>query len=113
MKPNSSTAIRPYKAMNSSAMRKLAARRRSASRSAPGPRQRLLGFAEDIAGTAQRVDQRRAAVRVDLLAQAADVDVDDVAALVAAVVPHRLEHHGAGQHLAGVAEQVFQQAEFA
>ena len=50
-------------------------------------------------------------VAVDLGAQAADVDVDDVGLGIEVVVPHVFQEHGAGDDLSGVAHQVLEQPE--
>ena len=59
------------------------------------------------------MNQRWVEVFVDFAAQARDVDVNDVGLRVKVVFPHFFEEHGAGDDLAGVAHQVFEQAEFA
>ena len=59
------------------------------------------------------MDERGVEAAVDLAPQAAHVDVDDVGLGVEVVVPYRLEQHGAGHHLPGVAHQVFEQPELA
>jgi hypothetical protein len=58
------------------------------------------------------VDERREALRVDLAAQAADVHVDDVGAGIEVVAPDLLEDHRAREHVARVAHEGFEQAEF-
>src|SRR5215472_4809790 len=60
---------------------------------------------------AQGMQQRRREALVDLVAQAADLHVNDVGARVEVAVPHRLEEHGAGDHLALVAHHELQQTE--
>ena len=49
---------------------------------------------------------------VDLLTQTADVDVDDIRLRIEVVIPHLLQQHRPRHHLAGMAHQVLQQAEF-
>src|ERR1700722_2793364 len=58
-------------------------------------------------------DQRGAAPYVDLLAQIADVHVDDIGLEREVVVPHVLEQHRARDHLTGMAQEVLQKLEFA
>jgi hypothetical protein len=50
---------------------------------------------------------------IDFRPQARDVYVDDVGLGVEMVVPHVFQQHCAGNHLAGMLHQVFQQPEFA
>jgi hypothetical protein len=50
---------------------------------------------------------------IDFRAQTRDVDVDYVGLRVEMVVPHVFQQHGAGNHLAGMLHEVFQQPEFA
>jgi hypothetical protein len=57
------------------------------------------------------VDQLHLEAFVDFAAQPADVALDDVGARVEMNVPDVLEQHRARDHLAGVAHQVFKQAE--
>src|ERR1700753_3634148 len=58
-------------------------------------------------------DQRSAAPYVDLLAQIADMHVDDIGLERVMVVPHVLQQHPARDHLAAMAQEVFQKLEFA
>src|SRR5271157_5211763 len=59
------------------------------------------------------VEQRRVEVAVDLGARARDMNVDHVGLRIEVVVPHVLEQHGAGDDLARVLHQIFQQPELA
>src|SRR5437870_1035585 len=59
------------------------------------------GLAEAVAGAANGVEQRLGEALVDLLAQAADVNVDHVGPGIEMVVPHALEQHGARNDLFG------------
>ena len=59
------------------------------------------------------MDERHTGIAIDLAAQPAHVDVDDVGLGIEVVIPHRLQQHGAGDYLAGVAHQVLQQPELA
>src|SRR5688500_11675604 len=61
----------------------------------------LRPFAEEVSLAANGVDQPRAAARLELVPQARDVDVDDVARGVVAVVPDVTRDLRAIQRLAG------------
>src|SRR3954470_19273907 len=50
---------------------------------------------------------------VELAAEAADVDVDDVGAGIEMIVPNLLEKHGPGDHAPLVAGEIFEQQIFA
>jgi hypothetical protein len=50
---------------------------------------------------------------VDFLAQATDVDIDDVGLRIEMIVPDMLQQHRAGNHMADVTHQVFEQSELA
>src|SRR5437016_378756 len=50
---------------------------------------------------------------LELAAQAADVDVDNVGARIEVIVPYLLEEHGAGDHPPFVAGEIFEQEIFA
>src|SRR6476660_5391196 len=65
---------------------------------------------DDVAGAADRVDQFRLD-RVDLLAQVADVELDDVRLALEVVLPHPVEDLRLGEHHPLVAHQVAQQLE--
>src|SRR5450755_4244126 len=65
---------------------------------------------EHVANAADGVDQRLAA-GVDLLAQVADVQLDDVRLAAEVVVPDPVEDLGLGQHAARVAHQEAEQLE--
>src|ERR1700733_4210734 len=58
-------------------------------------------------------DQRSATLYVDLLAQIADMHVDDIGLERKVVVPHVLKQHRARDHLVGMTQEVFQKLEFA
>src|SRR5208282_6066364 len=68
---------------------------------------------DHVSGAAHRVQQGDVEVAIDLGAQARDVDVDDVGLRIEMIVPDVFEQHGAGDDLAGVLQEVFEQAEFA
>src|SRR6185295_12484788 len=69
--------------------------------------------ADDIAGAANGVDQRRISAPVDLPADAADVSLDDVGAWIEMEVPNALKQHGTGDNAPRVKHQLFEQTEFA
>src|SRR6185437_1223649 len=66
---------------------------------------------EDITGSTYGQDRLRPAGLFDAFAHPADMHVDQVGARVEVVAPDFLEQHGAGDHLAGIADQEFQQLE--
>src|SRR5580658_4513304 len=49
---------------------------------------------------------------VELAAQVADLDVDDVGLRQEIEIPYILEQHGPGHDLAGTAHEIFQEPEF-
>src|SRR3954452_6362950 len=67
--------------------------------------------AQAVAGAAHRLELRDAERTVDLVAQVADVDVDDVRAVLVVVVPGVLEQLVAREHLARVAHEGLQELE--
>src|ERR671934_567441 len=69
--------------------------------------------ADHIPRTPYRMEQRRREALVNLRAQPADLDIDDVGLRIKVKVPDRLEQHGAGDHLSLVPDQVLEQAELA
>ena len=73
----------------------------------------LLAAFQHIAGAANRMQDRLVETLLDLAAQPRDMDVDDVGLRIEMIVPDILEQHGARHHLAGMAHQIFEQAEFA
>src|ERR1700758_2288884 len=68
---------------------------------------------DHVAGTWDRLDQRISEALVHLFAQSVDMHVDDVAAPLEIVVPGGLQQHRSRDDLAGVADQLFEQEEFA
>src|SRR5215475_12243935 len=74
-------------------------------------RRNLVIRTDAIAGTANRVQKRRVESLVDLLPEAADMDVDHIGLRIEMIVPHALEQHGAGHDLASMAHKIFEQAE--
>src|SRR5262245_9563400 len=69
------------------------------------------GRPQHIADPAHGVQQARLAGRLELVAQVADVHVDDVARGGGGQAPHRVEQLRAAQHLPGMSEEVVQQVE--
>src|ERR1700682_6740648 len=76
-------------------------------------RRDAVRLADRIAGTWDRLDQRIREALVHFFAQPVDMHVDDVAARLEIIVPSGLQQHRARDDLAGVADQLFQQEEFA
>src|SRR5512137_2816463 len=72
-----------------------------------------LSVIDNIPDSADGVDQLLLVVPVDLVPQAANQDVHDVGLRVEMVVPDVLQDHGLRNHSAGVAHEIFEQAEFA
>ena len=66
---------------------------------------------QPVADAAHRLDRVAAERPVDLLAQVADVDVDDVRAALERHVPRAFEQLRAGQHAAGPAHEQLEQRE--
>src|SRR6266850_5754999 len=82
----------------------------SASRS-PNARVKTGLRSEDIAHAADRVQQLLLERPIDLLAQPADEDVDDVGLRVEIVFPHVRQDHRLRDDASGVAHHVFEQRE--
>src|ERR1044072_8739821 len=61
--------------------------------------------AQSVAIAAQRLDDGRRAVAVELAPQGADIDVDDIALAVELPAPHALGYLRAAQRLAGMAQK--------
>ncbi len=68
---------------------------------------------QPVADTAHRVNRVSTEGCVDLSAEVADVDLDDVVIAVVVEVPHRLQDLVLGHHSSGMAHQEFQHAVFA
>src|SRR5690349_9348129 len=71
----------------------------------------LVRSTEAVPDAAYGVDQRIGLLVIDLAAQPPDIDVDDVGRRVEMQVPDVLQQHGAGDHAALVADEIFQQLE--
>src|SRR5207248_8107560 len=80
----------------------------SASRS---PNVRRFSPAENIPDPANGMDKLLFERPIDLLAQSAHQDIDDVRLRVEAVFPHVRQNHRLRHDLAGVAHQVLEQGE--
>ena len=65
------------------------------------------------AGRAHVDDEAAAVAGIELAAQIADMDVDDVGLRQEFVVPDILKQHGAGDDLSGPAHEIFEQLELA
>src|ERR1700688_1730256 len=68
---------------------------------------------DHISRASDGVQKRRLEIPVDLGAQARDMHVDHVGLRIEMIVPDMFEQHRAGDNLAGVLHQIFEQAEFA
>src|SRR4051812_46357232 len=73
----------------------------------------LTRSTETISDAANGMDQRIGLGIVDLAADAADIDVDDVGGGIEMQVPDVLEQHRAGDDAPLVADKIFEQLEFA
>src|SRR5215471_11232306 len=69
----------------------------------------LIRSTEAISDAANRMDQRIGLLVVDLAAQTADIDVDDIGRRIEIEIPDVLQHHGPRHHPAFVAHEIFQQ----
>src|SRR3984957_9505001 len=85
----------------------------SARRKAVAPKSLPSAVTNHVTGAANRAEQRRVEIAIDLGAQARHVHVDHIGLRIEVIVPHVLEQHGARDHLAGVLHEIFQQTEFA
>src|SRR5438132_12154601 len=68
---------------------------------------------EAIPDAANGMDQRIGLLVVDLAADAADIDIDDVGRRIEMKIPDVLKQHGARYDAALVADQIFEQLKFA
>src|SRR5579884_4017941 len=66
-----------------------------------------------VSRAADRVEQRRIEVFIDLGAQSRDMHVDHIGLRIEVIVPNALEQHGPGDDLAGVLHQIFEQTKLA
>src|ERR1700727_2528639 len=84
-----------------------------ARRKAVAPKSLPSAVTNHVTGAANRAEQRRVEVAIDLGAQARHVHVDHIGLRIEVIVPDMFEQHGARDHLAGVLHEIFQQTEFA
>src|ERR1700744_4774490 len=91
---------------------RLAAEKMTESRSVPVP-PTLARVTEDESDAADIDEHGFPRTIVDLLAQAADMDIDEIGLRDETVVPHMLQQHLPGHDLVGAAHEIFQQPEFA
>src|SRR5205807_3870405 len=68
---------------------------------------------QTVTGASHGVQQGAVEIPIDLLAQPADVNVDDVGLRVEMIVPDMFEQHRSGDDVAGIAHQIFEKAKFA
>src|SRR5580704_10900006 len=71
----------------------------------------LLRSLQHVADTAHGLDHLLSPLVVDLAAQVADVDVDDIGESIVIHIPNVFDDHGAAQGPAAVTHQVFEDAE--
>src|ERR1700722_1038636 len=86
-----------------------------AGRSASADSSRRLQLAQGVdrvADATNRADEFRLETFVDLAADLADVDVDDVGESLEGLVPHPVHDHSARQDPVRIQHQVFEQAVF-
>src|SRR5260370_37000312 len=72
-------------------------------------RSSLVGCTKAISRATDGMDERLLEAAVDLRAQAADMDIDDVGLRIEMKIPDAFEQHCPGLDLAGVAHQKFEQ----
>src|ERR1700693_488638 len=85
----------------------------SASRKAVARKSLPSAVTNHITGAANRVEQRRIEIAIDLGAQARHVHIDHIGLRIEMIVPHMFEQHGARDYLASVLHQILEQSEFA
>src|SRR5579859_29614 len=89
-------------------MLRLLAASLSAAQSPPS-----LRLLQDVAGASHSVDELAGMAAIDLAAQPAHMGLNDVGLGVEVEIPDALQQHRAGHHATCVAQQVFEQLEFA
>src|ERR1700760_3650823 len=72
----------------------------------------LIRSTETVSDTANGMNQRIGLQVVDLAAQAADIDINDIGRRVEVEIPDMLQHHGPRYDPTLVAHEIFQQLEF-
>src|ERR1700685_1325259 len=85
----------------------------SARRKALAPKSLPSAVTYHVTCAANRAEQRRVEIAIDLGAQARYVHIDHIGLRIEVIVPHMFEQHGARDHLARVLHQIFQEPEFA
>ena len=65
-----------------------------------------------IACVAHRAQQWALELRIDLLPQLADVDIDDIGLRIEVIIPDIFQQHGARDDLVFLLQQTFKKAEF-
>ena len=78
----------------------------------PDRSQKHLPLFKNIASAANGMDQLAPGAFIDLIAQIIDINVNDVRKGVEIDIPDMFNDHGAGEHPAGVGNQIFQQGIF-
>src|SRR5579872_3691604 len=79
----------------------------SARRKAVAPKSLPSAVTYHVTGAANRAEQRRVEVAIDLGAQPRHVHIDHIGLRIEVIVPNMFEQHGARDHLAGVLHQIF------
>src|SRR6267154_1312989 len=72
----------------------------------------LASSADTISNSTNGMDQRVGLLAVDLAADAAEIDVDDVGRRIEMQIPDMLQKHGTGNDLTLIANQIFENLEF-
>src|ERR1700692_2398476 len=73
----------------------------------------VVRLPDHVAGAWNRSDQRIRETLIDFFSQPVDMHVDDVATRLEIIIPGGFQQHGARNDLAGVADQLFEEQEFA
>src|SRR5437899_2984305 len=73
----------------------------------------LLRSTEAKSDAANGMDQRIGLAAVDLPANTADIDINDIGRGIEMQIPHVLEEHRSRNHLTDIARQIFQQLKLA
>src|SRR5271165_74051 len=113
---SSSTSLTTCQAITLSTMpapTALSARIASARRKAVARKSLPTAVTNHVSGAAHGAEQRRVEIPIDLCAKARHMHVDHVGLRIEMIIPHVLEQHGAGDYLARILHQIFQQPEFA
>src|SRR6266700_105541 len=72
----------------------------------------LARSTETVPDAANRMDQRKGLLAVDLATDASDIDIDDVCRGIEMKIPDVLQQHGAGHDAAFVAREILQKLKF-